>query len=403
MKTAQVLALTVLLVSPCLAKEPAARQGKEAIVTGNNTFALDLYGRLRGQKGNLFFSPYSISTALAMACGGARGNTEKQMAQVLHFPSVPKETHAGLKRLQSELDAVEKKGDVALSVANALWAEKDYKFLKAYLDLVKECYDAALNHVDFKTACEAARKEINAWVEKRTKDKIKDLLKPGVVDATTRLVLTNAIYFKGAWDDPFEKECTRPKPFHLSSRQKVDVPTMVQSDEFGYAETDALQALEMPYRGEELSMVVLLPKKVDGLSDLEAKLTAANLTAWLGQIRKTEVVVFLPKFKLTCELGLAQTLGAMGMPDAFAYGPADFSGMDGTRELFISAVIHKAFVDVNERGTEAAAATAVAVAMGAAPGDPPPKFRADHPFLFLIRHRPSGSILFLGRLSNPTQ
>ncbi|MEW6360162.1 MAG: serpin family protein [Planctomycetota bacterium] len=367
---------------------------------GNNQFALDLYGKLRQEEGNLFFSPYSISTALAMTHAGARGNTEKQMAQALHFGADQQKLHQAFSRLQGEINAVQKKGEVQLHVANALWAQKDYKFLKEFLAILNTCYEAGVTPMDFKTDAEGARKKINAWVEEKTKDKIKDLIKPGVLDAMTRLVLTNAIYFKGDWAEPFKEKNTKDEPFHLSAAKSVDVPMMTQTEDFRYMEDEQMQLLEMPYAGDEVSMLVILPKKVDGLAEIEGALAVGDLDAWIGKMHSDEVKVFLPRFTLTCEFGLADTLKEMGMPDAFAYGPADFSGMDGTRELFISAIIHKAFVDVNEKGTEAAAATAAVMTAGAMP-EPPPVFRADHPFLFLIWHRPSGSILFMGRMANP--
>jgi serpin B len=249
---------------------------------------------------------------------------------------------------------------------------------------------------------EQARKVINAWVEKQTKDKIKDLLQPGVLDVDTRLVLTNAIYFKGLWAQKFKKSATKEEPFHTAGGGSVKAPLMHQTGDFKYLDGGDFQALEMPYRGQGLSMVVLLPKKADGLAALEAKLTGPNLAAWLGKLRKQEVEVALPRFKMTRALALNATLEALGMRKAFIPGGADFSGMAGSagRRLFIQAVVHQAFVDVNEEGTEAAAATAVAVGADSEP-PPPPVFRADHPFVFLVRDNRSGSVLFLGRLANP--
>jgi len=375
-------------------------QDAKIVVEGNKAFAFGLYEKLKEVEGNLFFSPYSISTALAMTYAGARGNTEKQMGTALHFTLDQKRFHPAFACLEAQLKAVQEKGDIELNIANALWAQEDYVFLREFLDLIQSNYGTVLNHVDFKRACEAARKKINAWVEQKTKDKIKDLIKPGVLNALTRLVLTNAIYFKGRWESQFKKSRTKESPFWLSIDKSVEVPMMTQKRQFRYMESDSLQILELPYVGDDLAMIVLLPRKVDGLAQLEADLSVENLNMWMGHLRKREVSVFLPKFKTTSQFRLSETLASMGMPDAFG-GNADFSGIDGTKDLFISAVIHKAFVDVNEEGTEAAAATAAVISLTSAPSTPPPTFRADHPFVFLIHDNHSGSILFVGRIVNP--
>jgi serpin B len=383
------------------------------IVEGNNRFALGLFAKLQSRKGNLFFSPYSISTALAMACAGARGQTESQMTEVLHFPvadnrtmdSAPKplldrrQFAAEFGKIIKDLNERGQKGAYTLNIANALWGQKGYGFLEAYLKLV-ENYDGQLNEVDFERAAEAARKTINAWVEKKTAGKIKNLISPGVLDSMTRLVLTNAIYFKGNWARQFEKKRTQDASFTLAEGQKVDVPMMNQKAEFGYMETDTFQALEMPYVDQELSMVILLPKKSDALDEFEKTLTPDNLSQWLAKIHKQEVIVFVPKFRMTSQFSLASVLKSMGMTGAFS-SDANFSGMDGKRDLFISAVIHKAYVDVNEEGTEAAAATGVVMRLTSIGPNPIPVFRADHPFLFLIRDNLTGSILFIGRVENP--
>jgi serpin B len=265
--------------------------------------------------------------------------------------------------------------------------------------LNKENYGAGLKEVDFAADAEGARKTINAWVEKETKEKIKELLRPGVVGSDTRLVLTNAIYFKGDWARQFKKDATREEEFRLGGGKGVRAPLMRQRRTFGYLDGGTFQALEMPYAGKDLSMVVLLPKKLDGLPDLEKSLTPDDLVGWLKRLREQEVDVALPRFKLTAEFELKPVLSSLGMPLAFTAGKADFSGVDGSRKLFLSAVVHKAFVDVNEQGTEAAAATGVVARATAV--HVTPVFRADHPFVFLIRDRRSDSVLFLGRLANP--
>jgi serpin B len=387
---------------------------KRIIVEGNNRFALELFAKLQNTKGNLFFSPYSISTALAMTHAGARNKTESQMAKVLHFPVSPKQSidpasKHPLEKQQfvltfgniiKDLNKRGQKGAYTLTVANALWGQKNYGFLKEFVDLIETSYGGRLNKVDFIRATEAARKTINTWVEKKTNGKIKNLISEGVLDSITRLILTNAIYFKGNWAKQFKEEKTSDAPFTLADGGKNDVKMMNQKAEFGYMETGTFQALELPYVDEELSMVILLPKKIDALEELERTLTYKNLTQWMAKIHKREVVVFVPKFKMTSRFDLADVLKWMGMKDAFS-SRADFSGINGKRNLFISAVIHKAYVEVNEEGTEAAAATGVVMRLTSIGPAPTPVFRADHPFLFLIRDNLTGSILFMGRVANP--
>jgi serpin B len=371
-----------------------------SLVPGNTQFALDLYLRLMGREGNLFFSPYSISSALAMTYGGARGNTAKEMADVLGFTLKDDVVHASFGALTDSLNEKGKQGDFELSVANALWGHKGHKFLDSFLELNARDYGAGLNQVDFERDTEAARRTINTWVEKETRDKIKELIKPGMLSSATRLVLTNAIYFKGNWASKFEEKNTKDEKFGVGLDESVTTPMMHRTGEFGYMVTDAFQALELPYVGEDLSMVVLLPRETEGLGTLERSLAVESLEAWMAKLSKREVIVSLPKFKVTCEVGLAETLQAMGMKDAFRLEAADFSGMTGRKDLFIDAVVHKAYVDVNEEGTEAAAATGVMMKLTAV-RDQPPVFKADHPFLFVIRENATGSILFMGRVMNP--
>lgn len=373
-----------------------------AVVEGNTAFALDLYQELKDTTGNLFFSPYSISTALAMTYAGARENTAKQLADVLHFPSAQKEFHPVFGQLETLLNEVQAQGDIQLNVANSLWPQEGYPFLEEYLALVKKYYGVVITPLDYQRAAEKARKIINQWVEEKTKDKIKNLIKPGILNALTRLVLVNAIYFKGNWANQFDERRTRDDTFYLLSGETIQTPLMAQKKEFAYGENEYWQVLELPYEGESLSMIVLLPNEKDGLPQLEKQLTAANLRMWTSGLRKQKVKVFLPKFKMTSQFSLAKTLAAMGMRDAFNPDKANFSGMDGRLNwLYIKDVIHKAFVDVNEEGTEAAAATATL--FGIKMAAQPPIFRADHPFIFLIRENSTGSILFLGRLMDPSQ
>ncbi|HVM62744.1 MAG TPA: serpin family protein [Verrucomicrobiae bacterium] len=372
------------------------------VVAGNTAFALDLYAKLRTADGNLFFSPYSISTALAMTYAGARGDTATQMAKVLHFQLKQDQLHPAFAALDERLNTIQKKGNVQLNVANSLWPQKKYPFLPDYLSQLKRYYGTSVTPLDYVKSPEAARKTINGWVEQKTHRKITDLIKRGALNPLTRLVLANAVYFKGKWTDPFDPKGTSDQPFHLSTNKDVTCRLMLHEGDHAYNETADLQALALPYMGGDLSMIVLLPRKTDGLSALESELTPAKLTEWVGPLGRRKVDVFLPKFTFTREFSLGQTLVAMGMPYPFS-ALADFSGMDGrTNWLYISEVAHKAFVDVNEEGTEAAAATGVTVALAGA--EPMPTvFRADHPFLFLIRDRYTGNILFIGRVVDPTQ
>jgi serpin B len=379
-------------------KDQVTNQSIQAVVQGNNKFAMALYRRLQELDGNLFFSPYSISIALAMTYAGAGGKTQTQMAQALSFPTGQKTLHPVFALLAGKLGEAGKKGHVKLRIANTLWPRKGDKFLKAYLALMKKFYGVRITPVDFGEE-EEARRKINSWVEEKTENKIKDLIAPGVLDAATRLVLVNAIYFKGDWASPFDPVLTSQAPFVVAPGNPVQVPMMTRKDTFRYAADDKLQVLELPYAGDDLSMLVLLPGEDDGLASLEESLELESLDKWTNALAEAEVEVSLPRFELTFPFRLDETLKTMGMTDAFS-GNADFSGMDGSKELFIGAVLHKAFVNVNEQGTEAAAATAV-VMQTKAMAFPTIVFRADHPFSFFIRENKTGSILFVGRVANP--
>jgi serpin B len=390
-------------VSTMAQKAPSPTPDQAAVAEGNNAFAIELYGQLRKQSGNLFFSPESISTAFAMAYAGARGDTASQMANTLHFTLPPDRLHPAMGALLTNLNAAH--DGYQLRVADALWAEKDYTFLDDFLKLTSSDYGAGFNRVDFKGAPEAVRSTINQWVEQKTENKIKDLLPPGAVNSTTRLVLTNAIYFKGDWQTKFDKASTKDEDFHLSPAQTVKSPLMHREGQFRYFNGGTFQVLDIPYKSNELSMVVFLPNDSAGLPALEQSLTAANIEQWLGQLRPVaKVILAIPKFTMTQQFELAGALAAMGMHQAFQKNAADFSAMTGKRDLWISAAIHKAFVDVNEEGTEAAAATGIVMrSMAVTRQQPPIVFRADHPFLFLIRDNRSGGILFMGRVTDPTK
>ncbi len=371
----------------------AAKRDMAKVVRSGNAFAAGLYAKLASKEtGNLFFSPASIHTALAMTCAGARCDTEAQMSKVLQFASkgtwrhVKEPDGTGGKWVKTEDEAWDrqslhsafaalikdlntprldyrKKPAYELVVANALWGQKGYPFRGEFIKLVKDNYGAGLNEVDFAQS-EAARQTINKWVEKQTKDKIKDLIPRDVLSALTRLVLTNAIYFKSNWAEKFQKGATRDGEFTLSAGKTLTAPMMHQRKKHRYMETDAFQAVELPYRYHDLSMFVFLPKKADGLAEFEKSLTAKNLGKWLKQFSHEEVILTLPKFKFSSQFRLEEVLQSMGMTDAFDAAAADFSGMTTMEKLHISAVIHKAFVAVDE--TEAAAATAVIMDRGGA-------------------------------------
>ena len=373
------------------------------LVGGNSAFAFDLYQALREEEGNLFYSPHSISLALAMTYAGARGETERQMADTLHLTLSQDQLHNAFNGLDLELA---KRGEGAqgkdgegfrLNIVNAIWGQRDYKFLGEFLDVLAENYGAGLRLLDFINAPEEARITINDWVSDQTEGRIEDLIPQGVIDALTRLVLTNAIYFNAAWLSPFDEDATGDGRFYLLDGSNVTVPMMRQTESFGYAEGEGYQAVELLYDGSELSMVILLPER-GHFEEFEASLDADQVDSILGDLGYKAVDVSLPKFEFESEFSLVDTLAAMGMPIAFS-GAADFSGMTGSRDLYIAEILHKAFVSVDEAGTEAAAATAVVMKETAI--EEPVEVTADRPFVFLIRDIETGAVLFLGRVANP--
>lgn len=374
----------------------SVRAEASQVVEGNNKFALDLYRQLSGADGNLFLSPFSISTAFAMTYAGARTTTESEMSAVFHFPLDQDRLHPVFHELLASLNTGIGLDGYRMDVANRLWGQQGFGFLTAYLTLTREQYGAELETMDFAGDADASRQRINAWVEEQTQQKIKDLLPPGSVGSATRLVLTNAIYFKGKWQSQFDPKETRDALFHLSPTETVTVPLMHLNAEMAVGYGKGLSILELPYSGRDLSMLILLPETIDGLPAVEAALTPENLETWRGTLLEREVDIYLPRFTVTSFFSLAQTLTAMGMPTAFTF-EADLSGMNGARNLFIQDALHKAFINVNEEGTEAAAATGVVVGEVSMP----PQFNADHPFILLIRDNVTGSILFLGRVVNP--
>ncbi len=375
------------------------------LVDGNSAFAFDLYQALSGEEGNLFYSPHSISLALAMTYAGARGDTEQQMADALDFILPQDRLHPAFNSLDLELGsrgegAEGKDGEgFRLNIVNAIWGQKDYDFLSGFLDLLAENYGAGLRVLDFISAPEESRITINDWVSDQTEGRIEDLIPQGLINAMTRLVLTNAIYFNAAWQYPFPEDMTEDGPFYLLDGDEVTVPMMRQTESFGYAEGDGYQAVELPYDGGELSMVILLPQ-AGNFGAFEESLDSQQIDGIIESLEGGQVALTMPKFEFESEFSLKGTLSAMGMPIAFSES-ADFSGMTGNRDLYIADVVHKAFVSVDEAGTEAAAATAVVMELTAVPGEPV-EVTIDHPFIFLIRDIETGAILFVGRVVNPS-
>ncbi|XP_061851385.1 leukocyte elastase inhibitor [Colius striatus] len=381
----------------------------ENLCKANSRFALDLFRRFNetNPTGNVFFSPVSVSAALAMVLLGARGNTEAQLLKTLHFDTV-EDIHSRFQTLTVDINR--SNAPYLLRLASRLFGERSYNFLPEFLTNTHKLYGAELATVDFLQAYDEARKEINQWVKEKTEGKIPNLLSEGSVDSTTRLVLVNAIYFKGSWAEKFEEINTTDMPFWLNKNETKTVKMMYQKSKFpfGYIPEARIRVLELPYNGRELSMIILLPNDIEddstGLQKLEKQLTLEKLQEWTcpEHLRSIDVHVRLPKFKLEESYSLASDLAAMGSRDMFDSGKADLSGMSRARDLCISKVVHKAFVEVNEEGTEAAAATAAVVMFCTALAMPVEEhFNADHPFLFFIRHNPTQSILFFGRFASP--
>ena len=376
---------------------------RSELVAGNSAFAFDLYHNLRRDAGNLFFSPYSISSALAMTYAGARGETQRQMAQTLHFALSQERLHPAFNALDLKLDSLVQ-DDFQLRIANAIWGQTGYAFLADFLDTLAQYYGAGLRLLDFESDPDAARREINAWVSDQTEERIKDLIPPGGISNDTSLVLANAIYFLADWTFPFDAGKTRDGTFHTLGGDELSVSMMSLQDPeaLSYAEGQGYQALELPYEGgllsKSMSMVILLPD-AGQFDAFEEALSADSVERILTQLEPRQVALSMPKFSFESEFSLKQTLTEMGMPDAF--GAADFSGMDGSQNLFIGDVFHKAFVAVDESGTEAAAATAVVMKRSSLPMFDI-QLTIDRPFIFVIREGETGSVLFVGRVLNPS-
>jgi serpin B len=418
-----IIVMIVVLLPGCLGSNPETKvispnqtsgelgqntSAERSVVSANNRFALSFYSNLRKDNKyankTLFFSPFSISSALAVTYEGARGNTANEIQSVFFFPIDSNQRRSGFNKLY--LDINQGNSQYILKMANALWAEKTYPFLPDFINTARVYYQANATNLDFINQSDNSRIIINTWVEDQTSNKIKDMFPKGAINPLTRLVITNAVYFKGKWAKPFNSNETRDGIFNIEPGKTVHVQMMQRTDKdavFGYIETDKLQVLEMPYATDskkQVSMIVILPKN-NNLTSVEESITVEQLSDLKNTSVLQRVNVTFPKFKLDTKNNLAGTLIQIGMPTAFI-DQADFSGMDGSRNLFIGDVIHQAFIEVNEEGTEAAAATGVAFEYISIRNESSiPTFRADHPFIFIIQDSENGNILFMGRVNNP--
>ena len=418
---ATVTAVAVLFLFPYEPTQPpkaddtgSTQQGTQEVVNANNQFAFDLYRELdKSQNGNIFYSPYSISTALAMTYEGAKGQTADEMKSVFHFP----ESNILRPNFAAIYNDINEGGKAyELRTGNALWVQQDYPFLEDYTSGVEKYYGGKAANLDFIGETEKSRQTINSFIEEQTNNKIKNLIPSDMLNSMTRLVLTNAIYFKGTWEWEFDESDTRDQDFKVTSTNIVKIPMMYMDPDkarFNYADLEKLQILELPYKGEKISMLILLPKQgedydyetgeriVSDYSIKDIELSSEKLNEYKTQMKEAKLdSISLPKFEFGTNYFMEDTLSNLGMPTAFSES-ADFSGMTGQRDLFISFVIHQAYVKVDEKGTEAAAATAVG--METTSVRPRTIFRADHPFIFIIQEKETGNILFMGRVTNPTK
>ncbi len=401
-----VLVIGVLSLAVCVFGSAAATTEGESKPPVNpaaeavNNFSFRLYSRCREREGNLVVSPFSVYEAMGMVWCGADGQTAEELAQLLSLPAERSGALESMRTLGEAMKAAAQRKGFSFVVANALWGQQDTPFHAEFVGLVERIFGGALERVDFAGAPEDARRLINAWSEEKTQGRIRDLVPPGSFHKYTTLVATNAVHFRGLWDMPFKLSRTMPQPFRVSTDETVSVPMMQQSAWLPYCETDACQVLEMPYAGEQFSMLLVLPKALGGLAEVEEKLDRESFHAWVSSFQTGGIVdLAVPKFTFGCSLRLGDALHSMGASTAFDLVKADFGRMSTVKPLFLSDVIHKAFVDVDEEGTEAAAASAVGVVSFT------PRirygFRADHPFLFVIRHVQTGAVLFIGRVTNP--
>jgi len=409
---AAVTAAAILFIFPYGPNQPpkaddsgSTQQGIQQVVNANNQFAFDLYSELdKSENENIFYSPYSISAALAMTYEGAKGQTADEIKSVFHFPE-SNILRPNFAAIYNDINGVNEAYESR--TGNALWVQQDSPLLEDYTTKVEKYYGGKAANLDFIEETEKSRQTINAFIEEQTNNKIKDLIAPGVLDALTRLVITNAIYFKGTWEWEFDSSDTDEREFKITPDNIIQVPMMLMNPEkttFNYADTENLQILELPYKGGNLSMLIILPK--GNIESIKSSLTAEKLAELKGKMQETDLdAIYLPKFEFDTKYSLNEYLKALGMPTAFDDGgKADFSGMTLAEKLFIGLVIHQAYVKVDEKGTEAAAATAVVMKLATmAPTFEPIIFKADHPFIFVIQEKETGNILFLGKVTDPTK
>jgi serpin B len=378
------------------------------LAESNLAFGIDMYQQLKKPNSNLFFSPFSIYEALAMVNDGAGGETASQIKAVLR-PVSGLDIRQGVKNVNILIKNMQKDGQGEIAVANSIWPDRDYHFLEGYLVLLKDIYGVQIEPVDYKKEAtrEKAQKKINQWVEEKTKDKIKNLISKNMLSEDTRMVLVNAIYFKGNWETVFDKDATRKLPFHKGDGSDETTDFMNRRGVFGYKEVENAQLLEIPYKGGKTSMVIVLPNSSSEIKQIEDKLSVAQLNDWMSKMQYKKVDAVIPKFKMNYSSLLNGPLESLGMKLAFDKNRADFSGMDGCNAqkcdhwLYVSKGIHQAFISVDEEGTEAGAATAFHMAELTSVGAPVPVFKAYHPFLFFIRESDNGIVLFMGRFAAP--
>ncbi len=378
--------------------------GIARLAESNNRFAMDLFKQIHSRSDNIIYSPYSITNIISMIYGGAAGETAAEISNVLYFPKDHRDLHPLAREVWESMDSLNSTGQTELKLANALWAQESFSFLPGYFDLCSEFYNAPIETLDFIQTenREKGRIRINNWISENTNRHINDLIPPGIIDENTRLVLTNAIYFNGKWMYPFNKSASSPSVFHVSQEESLETVYMNQTKVIPYYEDEEVQALSLPYEGGRMSMIVILPKRIEGWNMISSILDYDRIRLLKSKMTDTEVQIKLPRFKSELETNLRRELMAMGMENAFTKD-ADLSGMTGEQNLFISEIIHKAFIEVTEAGTEAAAASAALLALKSALEEEPVRFTADHPFIYLVWDGNTGNIIFAGRLVRPSE
>ena len=371
-----------------------------AMITRNNQFALELYKIISRKPGNMFYSPFSISAALGMTYTGSKANTEKQIASVMHFAT---NDAAFYNNYQAYLASINNLNNDAVSIytANSFWAQADFTFKKEFVEIIRNHFSGEIKNVNFAKEAEKCRQEINKWVESKTNNKIQNLIQPGLIDDLTRLVLVNAIYFKAPWDMPFDEKATKKMDFKTTATTVVSADFMTAENNYKYYTENDFSAIEIPYAKGTLSMLIILPSDDNSFTSLQKNIDHTVYQKIVSAMTVKKIRLMLPKFNTTSEFELSDVLQEMGMPEAFS-DKADFSGMTGKKDLKISKVVHKAFINVNEAGTEAAAATAVIIRVKSMPVNVV-EFKADHPFMFIIKENTNGSILFAGNIFDPSK